>query len=252
MVSQWIQSAIAEAGLGRHAAALAQLSDAQFLGLLMSDYVKFGVTDLEEKQRLFRLQKALNNQGRPAAQPQLDIGGELLDLDANDGDLLAHVRGRGGGADRGPTGGSVLNCLGDSPALGRRVAGPAQPTVKPLAPAPLDRVRDSQAPAQPLQLSPMNRDVPARPRTAQQAGPAHSHHAAEEVDPPKIRVVVRKRPINKKVGRLYCVLDVHVHAGRRHRMHPRTRGLLGPGASTCGAAAAHRAVVVVEIIGGRF
>jgi hypothetical protein len=49
----------------------------------------------------------------------------------------------------------------------------------------------------------MNRDAPggARPRSAQpqpeqHAGPGPA--CVEEADPPKIRVVVRKRPINKK------------------------------------------------------
>lgn len=125
-----------------------------FLGLLMSDYASYGVTDVEDKQRLFRLIKALSEEAKskrtsgagpkpaPAARQALDA--ELLDLDAHDSDLLAHA------------------------------CGPA------------------------MQLSPMGSDK-AKAAAHPHAQAEHSGSGAlSEEDPPKIRVVVRKRPINKK------------------------------------------------------
>lgn len=130
-----------------------QLTDAEFQGLLMSDYASYGVVDVEDKQRLFRLLKALNEEAKSkraasaaapasakpaaaAANAAKSLDSELLDLDALDSDLLAHA------------------------------CGPA------------------------MQLSPMAENKP-QPRASPQP-------TAEETDPPKIRVVVRKRPMNKK------------------------------------------------------
>ena len=105
---------------------MSQLDDAAFLGMLMNDYATYGVVDLEDKQKLFRwvswliycrlfrdlkeilfsgriqrLLKGMNEEarGRPRAPapppprgPQIAVReGDLLDLDAHDGDLLSHV-----------------------------------------------------------------------------------------------------------------------------------------------------------------
>ena len=47
-----------------------------------------------------------------------------------------------------------------------------------------------------MQLSPMGAE---KARVAAQQLAAHQAAPAQEEDPPKIRVIVRKRPINKKV-----------------------------------------------------
>ena len=99
MVSSRISGWLSDAGLSEYAGNFAILSDEAFLSLLMSDYAAYGVTVLEHKQKLFRLIKTANNevklqQAAPLAKAgvaRLDVGNELLDLDANDGDLLAHV-----------------------------------------------------------------------------------------------------------------------------------------------------------------
>lgn len=120
--------------------------------LLMQDFGKYGVTDMEDKQRLFRLIKHVTAQydGHKIAQrqpsrsglsnlelqgQQLDGNAELLDLDAHDGDLL-------------PQGGAAA-----------------------------------------FQLSPI---------AAPQPRPNMQSPIGEEEEPARIRVVVRKRPINRK------------------------------------------------------
>mmetsp|Transcript_12612 Transcript_12612/g.27255 ORF Transcript_12612/g.27255 Transcript_12612/m.27255 type:complete len:659 (+) Transcript_12612:246-2222(+) len=159
-LSRNIVNCLVDAGLDRYVAAFSPISDQKFLSLLMSDYGTYGVVEVEDKQRLFRLLKGLNEEarnqprppsqvGRPPAAPQLklqqNLDGELLDLDAHDGDLLAHA------------------------------CGPA------------------------LQMSPMGDKADARKPRAVSAPPAAGPAPPmEEVDPPKIRVIVRKRPINKK------------------------------------------------------
>ena len=48
-------AALNSAGLDPHAVRrMSQLEDAGFLGMLMNDYATYGVTDLEDKQKLFR------------------------------------------------------------------------------------------------------------------------------------------------------------------------------------------------------
>ncbi|KAJ9508955.1 hypothetical protein QJQ45_028285 [Haematococcus lacustris] len=133
MSSSNILLCLSAAGLAKYANNFTQLTDQQFLSLLMSEYGSYGIVDMEDKQKLFRLLKNLNGEAkdrRQVAQAKpnagLDLGdGGLLDLDAHDGDLLAHP-------------------------------------------------------------------VPQMAQAAQQIS------SLEEVDPPKIRVVVRKRPLNKK------------------------------------------------------
>ncbi|KAL6763284.1 P-loop containing nucleoside triphosphate hydrolase protein [Haematococcus lacustris] len=165
MSSSNILLCLSAAGLAKYANNFAQLTDQQFLSLLMSEYGSYGIVDMEDKQKLFRLLKNLNGEAkdrRQAAQAKpnagLDLGdGGLLDLDAHDGDLLAHA------------------------------CGPALQ----LSPMGNDRVKPTHQPAasqQPYAPQP----VPQMAQAAQQVS------SLEEVDPPKIRVVVRKRPLNKK------------------------------------------------------
>jgi len=125
----WLESA----GLQRHASLFQGLSEDAFLSLQMTDYEKFGLTTIEDKQRLFRLIKRLtktlrSSRVQSAAPKATGWENGLLDLDANDGDLLDEAQG--------------------------------------------DAFLDA----------PMRTTLPAV------RGPP----------PPKIRVVVRKRPINKK------------------------------------------------------
>lgn len=143
VVIGWLE----QAGLQRYASNFQGMSRDSFVNLLMQDYGKYGITDLEDKQRLFRLIKAVSKEydqyqtgpthvmsSRPGPQPLDQLGAELLDLDEHDGDLI------------------------------------------------------SPAPADVFQLSPL-----AEARIVEAGGSTN-----EEEDPPKIRVVVRKRPINKK------------------------------------------------------
>ena len=57
MVSSNVVVCLASAGLERYANAFAGTSDERFCALLMQDYGGYGLTDLEDKQKLFRLLK---------------------------------------------------------------------------------------------------------------------------------------------------------------------------------------------------
>lgn len=154
-VSSWLE----QAGLQRYVNNFAGVTEETFLSLLMQDYSKYGVIGMEDKQKLFRLIKNINKEltedrasglghniavsNKPSLSQlelqghQLDGNAALLDLDANDGDLLSH------------------------------------------------------APVPAFQLSPIG----GRQKNEALAPPVSE---TELEDPPKIRVVVRKRPINKK------------------------------------------------------
>ena len=81
---QSVNSWLSEAGLQHHAVNFAGIEPEVFRSLLMQDYAKYGVTSLEDKQKLFRLVKSLQMPGpevqqlpkkavapaaKPAAQP---------------------------------------------------------------------------------------------------------------------------------------------------------------------------------------
>ncbi|GIL77938.1 hypothetical protein Vretimale_6530 [Volvox reticuliferus] len=138
MVSAIVVRGLEDAGLKRFIPAFAGISDQAFLGLMMSDYPSHGVVDLEDKQKLFRLIKSISAaskaSGEAPSHPAVEKPNALIDLDENDGDLLAD-------------------------------AGVA------------------------FQLSPLSNQKGAAPSAA----PTNNQD-----DPPKIRVVVRKRPISKK------------------------------------------------------
>ncbi|KAG1655340.1 hypothetical protein FOA52_008855 [Chlamydomonas sp. UWO 241] len=141
-LSARIVRGLQDSGLDPYVPKFSPLADGAFLGLLMSEYARYGVVDVEDKQRLFRLLKALNEEARsrgsrssgPLVAPAAADNHELLDLDAHDSDLLAHA------------------------------CGPS------------------------MQLSPM-------PDAKTSGG---GDDLPSEEDPPRIRVVVRKRPMNKK------------------------------------------------------
>ena len=60
---QSVNSWLSEAGLQHHAMNFAGIEPEVFRSLLMQDYAKYGVTSLEDKQKLFRLVKSLQMRG---------------------------------------------------------------------------------------------------------------------------------------------------------------------------------------------
>lgn len=95
MVSSSVARGLEDAGLKRFVPAFSGVSDQAFLGLMMSDYASYGVVELEDKQRLFRLIKSIaaSVKSSDAPAPALEKPNALIDLDENDGDLLADVSG---------------------------------------------------------------------------------------------------------------------------------------------------------------
>ena len=112
IVAGWLESA----DLSHHAAAFGGVSPDEFKGLLLQDYGKYGITDMADKQRLFRLIKLVGTLGPSAslpasAQPSntpssmainpnsvVELDGEMIDnnaallnLEDHDEDLLPEV-----------------------------------------------------------------------------------------------------------------------------------------------------------------
>lgn len=121
MVSGPIVRGLGDAGLARFTDNFMRLPDASFLSLMMSDYATYGVVDLEDKQKLFRLIKQLsaakptsaNGVASSEPAPVLQAvavaadkaSAGLLDLEDPDGDLLGEVgaaNAAGGGGREGP------------------------------------------------------------------------------------------------------------------------------------------------------
>lgn len=154
MVLNWL----AEAGLSAYASGFENFSVEDFKSLLMQDYGKYGVTDMDSKQRLFRLIKRVSSDDtaypapkRTNASPAPDARGllgnaGLLDLDTHDSSLLSE---------------DVYS-----------------------------------APAQHGPAVMAGHVLPGLNGHIQQASSAAAF--VEESNPPKIRVVVRKRPLNSK------------------------------------------------------
>mmetsp|Transcript_3040 Transcript_3040/g.7577 ORF Transcript_3040/g.7577 Transcript_3040/m.7577 type:complete len:713 (-) Transcript_3040:98-2236(-) len=204
-VGAWLE----EAGLGRYGGAFAGMADDAFRCLLMQDYSKFGVNSMEDKQTLFRLIKKINVASRaknaaaaaaaaempkpPAGAKQaaaglsvdghaaaehmqavnvysnagmLDAGAGLLDLNDHDGDLLSPSN----------------NFLEDG-----GLSGQVSPSMEPLADGFL-----GPPSSRPQHLPPHAGAPPAV------APAAEAPLAQVDPNPPKIRVVVRKRPLNRK------------------------------------------------------
>ncbi|GLC36230.1 hypothetical protein PLESTB_001366000 [Pleodorina starrii] len=138
MVSSVVVRGLEDAGLKKFIPAFSGMADSSFMAMMMSDYNAHGVVELEDKQKLFRLIKSLSAAskalGDAPSHPVAERPSTLIDLDENDGDLLAD-------------------------------AGVA------------------------FQLSPLSN---------QKAAVVPGAPAINQDDPPKIRVVVRKRPISKK------------------------------------------------------
>ena len=98
-----VLSWLAEAGLSAYASGFENFSVDDFKSLLMQDYGKYGVTDMDSKQRLFRLIKRVSSDDtsypapkRANASPAPDAKGllgnaGLLDLEAHDSSLLSEV-----------------------------------------------------------------------------------------------------------------------------------------------------------------
>ena len=78
---QSVNSWLSEAGLQHHAMNFAGIEPEVFRSLLMQDYAKYGVTSLEDKQKLFRLVKSLQMPGPEVQQlpTTLAEASELLD-----------------------------------------------------------------------------------------------------------------------------------------------------------------------------
>eukprot|EP00798_Chlamydomonas_sp_ICE-L_P027410 gene27410-4704_t len=99
MVSAHVSNCLASSGLEKYVPAFASMSDDRFCGMLMQEYANYGISDLEDKQKLFRLLKSLNSDIKnaplkPPQKPSLAAPSpDLLDLDDHDGDLLAHACG---------------------------------------------------------------------------------------------------------------------------------------------------------------
>eukprot|EP00873_Tetraselmis_striata_P028848 jgi/Tetstr1/449112/TSEL_036324.t1 len=198
-VGAWLE----EAGLGRYGGAFAGMADDAFRCLLMQDYSKFGVTSMEDKQTLYRLIKKISDASRaenaaaaaaempkpPAGAKQaaaglsvdghaaaecmqavnmygnacmLDASAGLLDLNDHDGDLL-----------------SPSNNFREDGGL----SGQVSPSMEPLADGFL-----YPPSSRPQHLPPHAGAPPAAEAPLAQVDP----------NPPKIRVVVRKRPLNGK------------------------------------------------------
>lgn len=107
-----VLSWLAEAGLSAYAPGFENFTVENFKSLLMQDYGKYGVTDMDSKQRLFRLIKRVSSDDsaypaskRPNASPAPDAKGllgnaGLLDLDTHDSSLLSEVRPLSAAADK--------------------------------------------------------------------------------------------------------------------------------------------------------
>ena len=164
---QSVNSWLSEAGLQHHAMNFAGIEPEVFRSLLMQDYAKYGVTSLEDKQKLFRLVKSLQMPGpevqqlpkKPAAAEDSRPAQGLLDLEEED-DLLGGFQAAEG-----------TGLCTTSPET-----APKPPTRAP------ERERHQAVPF-PAAVS---RQANANPTSASRAPDA------------KIKVCVRKRPLNKR------------------------------------------------------
>ncbi len=180
---------LAEAGLSAYAPGFENFSADDFKSLLMQDYGKYGVTDMDSKQRLFRLIKRVSSDDtaypapkRTNASPAPDAKGllgnaGLLDLDTHDSSLLSEVI-------LAPPG---CNTETTSP---RRKLNAAAALVQDIYSAPAHHGPAVVA----------GHVLPGLNSHHHQSAASSAAAFVEESNPPKIRVVVRKRPLNTKVG----------------------------------------------------
>lgn len=209
--SQWLD----ERGLGHLTRAIGHLSLSQLKALLLSDYERVGVASLADRQALFRaLQLAPSPQLSPqpsatdrwepnrTRRRQLPLAcpalaqfrcrgcrvddDVLVDLDGDDDDFLTQVQ-RSGQLSWSRAG---VNAPPVRPS--RRLLPRGRPNSP--SPPPIEQDLDLD---QEFLLSPA---PPAGAPGGNAAAAAPAHLLATLQDAPKIRVIVRKRPLNKKVG----------------------------------------------------
>ena len=226
-IRQWLN----KAGLVKYFDGFNKMTESQFASLMMQDYPKHGVSDMADKQKLFRLLKTVNAQENiatpptanvaqgpektplaPRAHPERADDFEPLLVSPADEDLLSEAVGLAG--DVLATPGGLLDVhgvgsddadddlLGDvdvdpDDALGVHSADqPADaddPKTKPFVPSPSLSNKSRSSPVDRLsELSKFTHKQGSRGETAVAAA---AKAAAEQ---PRIRVVVRKRPLNKK------------------------------------------------------
>jgi len=226
-IRQWLN----KAGLVKYFDGFNKMTESQFASLMMQDYPKHGVSDMADKQKLFRLLKTVNAQENiatpptanvaqgpektplaPRAHPERADDFEPLLVSPADEDLLSEAVGLAG--DVLATPGGLLDVhgvgsddadddlLGDvdvdpDDALGVHSADqPADaddPKTKPFVPSPSLSNKSRSSPVDRLsELSKFTHKQGSRGETAVAAA---AKAAAEQ---PRIRVVVRKRPLNKR------------------------------------------------------
>ncbi len=165
-----VDSWLANAGLKHHVSKFQGVEPEVFRSLLMQDYAKYGVTSLEDKQKLFRLVKSLQMPAPPTvevqavkkpAEPPLALPEGVRDMQSNE---------------RGSVG--LLDLEAEDDLLGGfQAEGNALCTTSPeIPPKRVERERWQAAPVA------KSRAAPALPRTSDA----------------KIKVCVRKRPLNKR------------------------------------------------------
>ena len=226
-IRQWLN----KAGLVKYFDGFNKMTESQFASLMMQDYPKHGVSDMADKQKLFRLLKTVNAQENIALAPTANIAVEhktpvkamktandadfapLLVSPADEdllseavglaGDVLATPGGllelHGGAHDadddllrdvdiRGASGEASGDAPGDAP-------DPNDPKTKPFVPSPSLSNKSKSSPVD--RLSELSRftDAAVVASGGDTAVAAAAKAAAEQ---PRIRVVVRKRPLNKK------------------------------------------------------
>ena len=220
-VRQWLS----RAGLGEYRENFAGASEREFAALGMVDFQQFGVVDVAHKQTLFRLIKNLNAEG--VVFEKTPLRASLLDVDAAEHDefLLSPL------ACQDPKDGSARNdSFAPSPAEDdpRREKNPEE---KDVSEKPLEHLRrlsresrvkdivsDENVSSVSLRGSSAEEDVSEKDQPSFVRDPAKTPFvaggavdandedadtpppplAALPADQPRIRVVVRKRPLNAK------------------------------------------------------
>jgi kinesin family protein 2/24 len=222
-IRQWLN----KAGLVKYFDGFNKMTESQFASLMMQDYPKHGVSDMADKQKLFRLLKTVNAQENIALDPTANIAVEHktpvkamktanaddfapLLVSPADEDLLSEAVGLAGDVLATPGGllelhggahdadddllrdvdirGASGEASGDAP-------DPNDPKTKPFVPSPSLSNKSKSSPVD--RLSELSRFTGAAVAASggDTAVAAAAKAAAEQ---PRIRVVVRKRPLNKK------------------------------------------------------
>ena len=225
-IRQWLN----KAGLVKYFDGFNKMTESQFASLMMQDYPKHGVSDMADKQKLFRLLKTVNAQENiatpptanvaqgpektpvaPRAHPERADDFEPLLVSPADEDLLSEAVGLAG--DVLATPGGLLDVHGvgsddaDDDLLGDvdidpddllgvhsdpNAADADDPKTKPFVPSPSLSNKGRSSPVDRLSELSKHTHVPA---TGETAVAMAAKAAAEQ---PRIRVVVRKRPLNKR------------------------------------------------------